>query len=484
MSGKPPWAWWRVNWARSQRFSGPDAQSARAPRGGRDHGRPTRAAASKRVAPAPARSTLPTTWWPGTIGDRTSGRSPSTRWRSVRQTPHAPTRTRISSGPGSGTGRRSRRRGSCSIGAWAVSASTLTPGALRCVLPTLRARSFRARAGQQLPRAREVRRVYHPAPEGERVHAAPGVLLEGGDQLARLLERLLRRREDVVDDRDLVRVDRDLPGEAHGDRVLALAAEAREVGDVRVDGVERVHAGGGRCDRAHDARVARDIEIAPLGVAHALQAHRRPQVFDAPRDRDDARRRGRDLADVQEPLGRLGRDEREAGRAVRDPVALLEPLERLGDLASVGGVARLRYHVAVGAGDDRLREVRGPERAPDRVHPDPAFSGAELSSAEPVPDHGPRRDLPVGRHRVLEVEDQPVGGERERLRGHLLLAARPERERAPAPAHPGPRLRIIALRRATITTSPCWFFARCSKVTMPHCGRERDSRLSTTSVSA
>src|SRR2546425_3791893 len=39
-------------------------------------------------------------------------------------------------------------------------------------------------------------------------------------------------------------------------------------------------------------------------------------------------------------------------------------------------------------------------------------------------------------------------------------------ERAPAPAHQGPRLRIIALRRATITTSPCWFFARCSKVTM------------------
>src|SRR2546426_635797 len=240
--------WERVNAARSQRFSRPDAQYAQAPHVRRSHARPTRAPASKRVDPAPARSILPTTWWPGTIGDRTSGRSPSTRWRSVRQTPHAPTRTRISSGPGSGTGRRSRRRGSWSIGARAVDASTPTPGALPWGLPTPPARSFRACAGQQLPRAREVRRVHHPAPEGERVHAAPGVLLEGGDQLARLLERLLRRREDVVDDRDLVRVDRDLPGEAHGDRVLALAAEAREVGDVRVDGVERVHAGGGRRD--------------------------------------------------------------------------------------------------------------------------------------------------------------------------------------------------------------------------------------------
>src|SRR5712691_7726545 len=282
---------------------------------------PTRSPASKRAAPDPRPSTLPTTWWPGTIGDRTSGRSPSTRWRSVRQTPHAPTRTRISSGPGSGTGRRSRRRGSCSIGAWAVSASALTPGALRRGPPTLPARSLHARAGQQLPRAREVWRVHHPAPEGERVHAAPGVLLEGGDQLARLLERLLRRREDVVDDGDLVRVDRDLPGEAHGDRVLALAAEAREVGDVGVDRVERVHAGGGGRDGAHDARVAGNVEIAPLGVAHALEAHCRAQILDAPRDRDDARRRRRDLADVQEPLGGLRRDQREPGRTVGDPVA-------------------------------------------------------------------------------------------------------------------------------------------------------------------
>src|SRR5438034_938729 len=188
---------------------------------------PTRALASKRAAPGPVRSTVPTIWWPRTTGDRTSGRSPSTRWRSVRQTPHAATRTRISPGPGSGTGRSSRRRGSFSIAAWAASASALTVGKPRRGPST---RSFHACAGQELPRAREMRRVHHPAPEGKRVHPAPGVLLEGGDQFARLLERLLRRREDVVDDRDLVRVDRDLPGEAHGDRVLALAAEAREVG--------------------------------------------------------------------------------------------------------------------------------------------------------------------------------------------------------------------------------------------------------------
>src|SRR5213078_290458 len=271
-------AWYPVNSARSQRFSRPDAQHAQAPHVRRSHPMPTRALASKRAAPGPVRSTVPTIWWPRTTGDRTSGRSPSTRWRSVRQTPHAANRTRISPGPGSGTGRSSRRRGSFSIAAWAASASALTVGKPRRGPST---RSFHACAGQELPRAREMRRVHHPAPEGKRVHPAPGVLLEGGDQLARLLERLLRRREDVVDDRDLVRVDRDLPGEAHGDRVLALAAEAREVGDFRVDRVERVHAGGGRRDRAHDARVAGNVEIAPLGVAHPLEAHRRAQVLDA-----------------------------------------------------------------------------------------------------------------------------------------------------------------------------------------------------------
>src|SRR5260370_28462886 len=92
-----------------------------------------------------------------------------------------------------------------------------------------------------------------------------------------------------------------------------------------------------------------------------------------------------------------------------------------------------------------------------------------------------RRRLAVGRDRVLEVEDEAVGGQRERLGEHLLVAARDEVERAPA-AH-AVFLRIIALRRATMTTSPCWFRARCSKVTMPHCGRDFDSRFPTTSVS-
>ena len=37
-------------------------------------------------------------------------------------------------------------------------------------------------------------------------------------------------------------------------------------------------------------------------------------------------------------------------------------------------------------------------------------------------------------------------------------------------------MRIMAWRRARMTSSPCWFFARCSKVTMPHCGRDFGGR--------
>ena len=50
-------------------------------------------------------------------------------------------------------------------------------------------------------------------------------------------------------------------------------------------------------------------------------------------------------------------------------------------------------------------------------------------------------------------------------------------QRAPARVHDR------AARRQRMTRSPCWLRARCSKTTMPHWGRERDSRISTTSLS-
>ena len=167
---------------------------------------------------------------------------------------------------------------------------------------------------------------------------------------------------------------------------------------------------------------------------------------------------------------------------------MLEAVENLGDLADVTGVARLGHDVALGPASDGGLEIGHAQAGGDRVHAHPALAAPEVQLAEPARDDRPCLDLAVGRHRVLEVQDEAVGGQRQRLGDHLVVAAGHEVQRA-APLGQGHGgyadfLRIMALRRARITRSPCWLRARCSKVTMPHCGRDFDSRLSTTSVSA
>ena len=151
------------------------------------------------------------------------------------------------------------------------------------------------------------------------------------------------------------------------------------------------------------------------------------------------------------------------------------------DAPHVVSGARLGDDVAVRPRGDGFFEVWHGVLGEDGIHPDPALAPAEVERLEPAADDGPRGGLQRRGHGVLEVEDEPVGGERERLGDHLLLAAGDEVERA---AHAQPVfLRIMAARRQRMTRSPCWFFARCSKVTMPHSGRDLDSRFSTTSVS-
>ena len=167
---------------------------------------------------------------------------------------------------------------------------------------------------------------------------------------------------------------------------------------------------------------------------------------------------------------------------------MLEAVEHFDDLADVARVARLGHDVALGAPGHRHLDVRHAEAGGDRVHPHPALAAAEIQLAEPARDDRPRGFLQIGGDGVLEIEDEAVGGQREGLGDHLLVAAGHEVQRAAAPrqGHGGQaeRLRIMALRRARMTRSPCWLRARCSNVTMPHCGRDFDSRLSITSVSA
>src|SRR4029453_15098854 len=118
---------------------------------------------------------------------------------------------------------------------------------------------------------------------------------------------------------------------------------------------------------------------------HAAETHRGAQVLDSPGHRDRARRSGRDLADVQEPLGCLRRDHREPRGAVRDPVLLLEPVQDAGDLSDVGGAPGLRHHVALGASRDRLLEIGLAKARRDRIHPHPALASAKIGGRGPPP---------------------------------------------------------------------------------------------------
>src|SRR5262249_53561429 len=194
----------------------------------RSHAMPTRSPARGPLTSWPTRSTRPTTWWPGTIGERTSGSSPSTTCRSVRQTPHAATRTSTSPAAGSGTARSVAPSGAVSMGA----------GRTSCIARIARSATrgrFVAGARDDLQRPGEVRSVHHLPLERDRIHAPRAMLLEGGDERARVGEDLGRGRERGVDDGNLVGMDGDLPGEAHGHAFLAFAPQAVEIGDVGVD---------------------------------------------------------------------------------------------------------------------------------------------------------------------------------------------------------------------------------------------------------
>ena len=81
--------------------------------------------------------------------------------------------------------------------------------------------------------AGEVRGIDHLSIVEERQPSVGSVAFELGDQLDRVGDPFRRRRERLVDDVDLARVDGDLAGEAHRRRQRRLATQAVEVGEVR-----------------------------------------------------------------------------------------------------------------------------------------------------------------------------------------------------------------------------------------------------------
>src|SRR4051812_16323708 len=101
-SAKPPSMSHPVKRARTQRFSRPLRQYSQTPHVQPSQGTPTR---------RPPGSTVATIWWPRMRGGAATGTSPSSRCRSVRQTPQASTRRRSWPAAGRGGSRWTARSG-------------------------------------------------------------------------------------------------------------------------------------------------------------------------------------------------------------------------------------------------------------------------------------------------------------------------------------------------------------------------------------
>src|SRR6516164_10502948 len=88
----------------------------------------------------------------------------------------------------------------------------------------------RARVGEQSFRALEVRPVVHHAINADRAFSRIG--RERRDHRARLGDLLRRRREYLVDHRNLRRMDRHLSGKAVAPRLLRLTPQRREIAEL------------------------------------------------------------------------------------------------------------------------------------------------------------------------------------------------------------------------------------------------------------
>src|SRR5262249_43960766 len=74
---------------------------------------------------------------------------------------------------------------------------------------------------------------------------------EGIDDLARPVDLLLRRREDLIARPDLARMNQSLAVHAEGAAALTLLAQALFVAEIVIDAVDNVEAVGTRGDQRH-----------------------------------------------------------------------------------------------------------------------------------------------------------------------------------------------------------------------------------------
>jgi hypothetical protein len=148
--------------------------------------------------------------------------------------------------------------------------------------------------------------------------------LEGSDHGGCMAHLLLVRRVTLIDGVDLIRVNRDFSRESGAPRRSHLARKTRLVPKIRRDGIDGLHAGRVGAEKAQRPRkLVGELVLAAVDAVGAGADGRR-QVFRAPRQAGESRRRATIAVECEHRLRRFGCDGHDADRCRRNGIALLE----------------------------------------------------------------------------------------------------------------------------------------------------------------
>ena len=177
--------------------------------------------------------------------------------------------------------------------------------------------------------------------------------------------------------------------------------------------VDRLHAGGIGAEQAHRAReLVGELVLAAVDAVGA-GADRGRQVFGAPREAHEPRRRIAIGVEREHRLRRLGGDRHDADRAGRDALALLERGEVVIEQRRCPGAdSTFGSMMPSGAPPTTRDEVGHRQRRRQRIdaHPELLPRRGPRAPRRYSVDHAARDLDAVDRHRVFEVEDQRAGG--------------------------------------------------------------------------
>ena len=261
---------------------------------------------------------------------------------------------------------------------------------------------------------------------------APGSAANAAITACGALHRFGGRREHLVDDRHLRRMDRHLAGEAVAARLVAFAAQPGIVAEIHIDRVDRLHLRRRRAGKAKAARKLIGREEISVAVAVGLGAELHRQILRAPGQALQTLARTAISAGEKNRLRGLGRDRDDVERAVGQPVDRFARRELGIAMDDRGAAFRLGKHDAVGsAGDDRSRSASVSPVAKPLMRTKMRGRGltgtASLRKASVVARASALR---LRRDRIFEIEKQRIGAAAQALFELLRAVAGNEKEGA------------------------------------------------------